>query len=380
MRRFAIAASLLLSCCAPAAAVNVVIDYTYAPSFFSQSTTNGQRARATVEAAADYFTEILDDSFVSVQKPNDYISTAPGGSPVTFSWNWETRFTNPTTGAPVSFTNPVIPADEYRIYVGARNLGSTTLGTGGPGGFGSSEGGSWYFPEQRAEIEAISADFNSLLSNRDQQDGDFGRWGGVLSFNTSKTWNYNHTVAPSSGQNDLFSVALHEIGHAIGFGTSDEWNDLIVGGQYTGPNGIAANGSAPLLTSGHWGNGVQSTVFGGSTPQETAMDPNITVGTRKLWTTLDAAGLEDIGWEVVAPVLGLPGDYNDDGLVDAADYTTWRDNLGTPDATGTYSEWSTNYGASSNPSTSASIPEPSALVVIVSTFVAGFASKSRRKD
>ena len=28
----------------------------------------------------------------------------------------------------------------------------------------------------------------------------------------------------------------------------------------------------------------------------------------------------------------LPGDYNQDGIVNAADYTVWRDNLGSPDS------------------------------------------------
>lgn len=31
---------------------------------------------------------------------------------------------------------------------------------------------------------------------------------------------------------------------------------------------------------------------------------------------------------VTPPPVGLPGDYNDDDVVDAADYTVWRDNLG----------------------------------------------------
>jgi hypothetical protein len=31
---------------------------------------------------------------------------------------------------------------------------------------------------------------------------------------------------------------------------------------------------------------------------------------------------------IAPPPVGLPGDYNDDDVVDAADYTVWRDNLG----------------------------------------------------
>jgi hypothetical protein len=43
-----------------------------------------------------------------------------------------------------------------------------------------------------------------------------------------------------------------------------------------------------------------STVFGTATAQEAAMDPDLTSGTRKMLTALDAAALTDIGWNVAA--------------------------------------------------------------------------------
>ena len=54
---------------------------------------------------------------------------------------------------------------------------------------------------------------------------------------------------------------------------------------------------------------------------------------------------------------GLPGDYNQDGVVDAADYTVWRDNLGQPEGTlpndidggqigpAQYATWQANFGS-----------------------------------
>lgn len=70
-----------------------------------------------------------------------------------------------------------------------------------------------------------------------------------------------------------------------------------------------------------------------------------------------------------APVESLVGDYNDDGVVDAADYTVFRDNLNTattiPNDTtpGTvaeedYTVWSGNYGAGTAPSFGTAVPEP----------------------
>lgn len=73
----------------------------------------------------------------------------------------------------------------------------------------------------------------------------------------------------------------------------------------------------------------------------------------------------------------LTGDYNDDGVVDAADYTVWRDTLGNnadPSGSGAdgndngvidngdYTVWSDNYGAASA-SLATAVPEPSSALL-----------------
>lgn len=67
----------------------------------------------------------------------------------------------------------------------------------------------------------------------------------------------------------------------------------------------------------------------------------------------------------------LAGDYNADGLVDAADYTLWRDGDPSADANGDgqvnaadYTVWANNYGASAS-ATSNAVPEPTTLVLAV---------------
>ena len=87
----------------------------------------------------------------------------------------------------------------------------------------------------------------------------------------------------------------------------------------------------------------------------------------------------------------LPGDFNDDGIVDAADYTIWRDNwlsFGAPgDADGDgfvgnsdYDIWAANFGqtlGSSSNSESSAVPEPSAVLLAV---LALCAMKPRKRN
>ncbi len=71
---------------------------------------------------------------------------------------------------------------------------------------------------------------------------------------------------------------------------------------------------------------------------------------------------------LVATAPGLPGDYNDDGKVNAADYVVWRKNPsahgGDPDG---YNTWRGNFGApgSSSGIAAGAVPEPSSAVLIV---------------
>lgn len=78
---------------------------------------------------------------------------------------------------------------------------------------------------------------------------------------------------------------------------------------------------------------------------------------------------------------GLPGDYNDDGSVDLADYTVWRDHLGSPAGTlpndiavgdigvAQYLAWKSNYGivAQVDETSSAvtNVPEPAAATLLL---------------
>jgi hypothetical protein len=66
----------------------------------------------------------------------------------------------------------------------------------------------------------------------------------------------------------------------------------------------------------------------------------------------------------------LPGDYNSDGTVNAADYVVWRKNIGTTEG---YNLWRTNFGRTSGSGSlvSGSVPEPSLAAMLLAIVAAG---------
>ena len=84
---------------------------------------------------------------------------------------------------------------------------------------------------------------------------------------------------------------------------------------------------------------------------------------------------------VLDPSTELPADYNDDGIVDAADYTRWRDALGGtagqlenninggPISTAHYDTWKDIFGAASPGNASfasmPAVPEPGSATLLV---------------
>ncbi|MEC7567158.1 MAG: Ig-like domain-containing protein, partial [Planctomycetota bacterium] len=204
---------------------------------------------------------------------------------------WNATLTHPGTGTSHQINNPVIPVDTLVVYVGARDIGS--LGIGGPGGYNASGTQSFLDSISTRGQTGIDDDTPSNTT-------DFAPWGGHITFDTSATWNFGNDM-PVSGQNDFYSVALHEIAHVLGVGTADSWDNQVNGsGQFTGAESVAANGGNIQLNGdqSHWDNDVESTLPNSGAIQEAAMDPNLTVGTRKQFTVLDWASLEDIGWEI----------------------------------------------------------------------------------
>src|SRR5262249_57634655 len=75
----------------------------------------------------------------------------------------------------------------------------------------------------------------------------FAPWGGSVQFDTSASTNWNFHLAAGStgpGQADFVTVAEHEIGHVLGYGSA-LWQSRIFNGQFYGPSAVAAYGGPP---------------------------------------------------------------------------------------------------------------------------------------
>ena len=253
--------------------VTIQLDYTYdANNFFDTPA-----KRAILQVAADTVGARLGDNLTAI---------APTGGD-----HWTEVFPDPATGTTRTVSDPVVPANTIVVYVGGRPLvGAGELGVGSTGGTSSVGTNAW----------------NDLVSSRGQPGAllatpnDFGPWGGSISFDTNAKFYFGtDPTAQKATENSFLSVAFHELFHVLGFGTAGSWKDQVTPlNRFAGPASTAfyeGAGLPPLSPDhAHWAAGTTS---GGT---ETVMDPSILIGTRELPTRLDYAGLQDIGWSLLA--------------------------------------------------------------------------------
>lgn len=381
---FAIALVLqLVGGAKPVAALNIVVDYRYDTSNFF----NTQQKRDSLEAAAARYSAIITTSLSAATLADN--STDP-----------RIGFTHPGTGANFQVSAAVsqatdalagsgvaneyrgpwtIAANQWILYAGGSPLASSAQGGTGTG----------------LNFTTVFTDGSSHLNRGFRATGTASNlpvWGGAITFDNdgSTTWHYDLNTPATGSESDLYSIALHEIGHALGLSSSwQEWTNFSSGGHFSGTNAVAAynadNGTSVSslnevsASNHHWQDGsYHSFIFPNGNPnyvstvgpgvlQDLLMEPtaNYTATVHRFeLTDVDVAALRDIGWSTISQQVS--GDINGDGFYNARDYVVWRKSNGSQ---AQFNAWRANFGspggsgAVSGPF-AASIPEPASWLIL----------------
>jgi hypothetical protein len=124
----------------------------------------------------------------------------------------------------------------------------------------------------------------------------FQPWTAWISFDVAERWFEDPTLACDddlpADHFDLYSTALHEIGHVLGFGSAPAFTALVDGGAFTGARARAVHGGpVPLADDeAHFPDDLR--VDG----ERALMDLSDPEGARFAPTELDLAVLEDLGY------------------------------------------------------------------------------------
>jgi hypothetical protein len=131
---------------------------------------------------------------------------------------------------------------------------------------------------------------------------------------------------------------------------------------------------------------VRAVMFIGDYASTAGLNGSIWVDNLLMEVFADAATMNATAIPNPMPIEGLPGDYNQNNVVDAADYTVWRDNLGgvnalpNDDTMGVdqddYDRWKANFGmtapgAGGGSVGTSAVPEPTSVVLALATLLGG---------
>jgi hypothetical protein len=157
--------------------------------------------------------------------------------------------------------------------------------------------------------------------------------------------------------------------------------------QFASIETVSANSNDLLLFRAYLG---RTEVVGGAAIDVFIDDwQSFTGGAIRTW-------YDGVGYALISSIVpGLPGDFNGDDVVDAADYVVWRKNLGAADESslsgngdglngvdaGDFDLWRSNFGNTpSGAGAGTSVPEPASLLSILIAALTAFApSEAGRK-
>lgn len=196
---------------------------------------------------------------------------------------WTLKFNRPDTTASLgadntSVVNKPIPENTVVIYVGAR-----------PNVYGGFAG----YAEFSYSMYGTSA-WVDLVSSRNTGTR-FSSFGGAIAFDSDAAWYFDTDPSTSEEMSqllDFYTLAMHEIGHLMGFNRgSAAFNRLSLGGKFKGERTVAVHGEAPEIRGdGHWPNELRHGEKG------SVMKVNIGTSERVELSPLDVSVLQDLGY------------------------------------------------------------------------------------
>ena len=263
--------------------LTVVVDYSLDTNNFFPANSD---QRLVLQAALNEVAANLNDTLLEIIPHKDNPADT-----------WTAIFDDPSTGNSTSVLDMILGQNEIVVFAGARQLGLSQLGEGGPGG--STIMGTQSF------LDLVSARGQAGAIGSNNSQTDFSLWGGAITFDIDANWFFGLTTTGlNASLSDFYSVAQHEFAHMLGFGTAPSFANLTSGLNFNGVASIAEydfGGPPPLdADMGHWAEG---TIDEG---REVAMDPTVLQGDRKTLNRLDYAAISDLGWEVT-PGAGTGG-------------------------------------------------------------------------
>lgn len=414
MRQLLLLALLFVFDPSNASGISITLDYTLDEqneNWFDLGTPIGRSRRESVNASASFLSAIIiNDDWQPLSNLNESITfsdikagTIKGLSGNTLIGSPESdgegyAYSNSSNN--VDITNrSSIGANEYVIYVGAFEFDNGTTS--------NAKGGS---------------DSNDRRNTAGFMQTEFNTWGGKIYFNTAKTWysgsnpalnpadNYGiqdadespafdtpvdnwdwstssdswkgfqlTTIDPSAdGLRDLYATSMHEMMHALGATTSkiEDYVGVNNDGNFIGTNLVAEYGGPVPGAGGHFAVNTQSIVWNSDDIiSETVLDPNSLSGVRKYFTRLDAALLQDLGYQVLDSL--KESDFDGSGEVNGADLAFWQDKYsssGQADTNGNFLSdgsdfliWQRQFQATVNLDSAATsvVPEPNTLLIFL---------------
>jgi len=346
------AVALLLVAAPHARALNISVQYQ--PGSFLDSNAT---ARAALEAAASDVSLFISTSL----NPTSALFEATYNGTEAYI-NTSYNYNNPNAPGTLIYGPTSLPADTFLLIAGTENISTgDTLATGSPGGLSVSAGSDaiFNFNDFQTALDLAAAQGSANLArgggptignltltfappNDDISfDISYGPGIGAITFDSDTNnaggtdnatllnsfWHFDHTTDVHPDKFDFYSVALHEIIHAIGFSSSLTWNTLRTGNDWLGSEVIDLLGTGNNVLNAvgdHIAQSLDSESIVTGQTQKPVMVPSIGNGERRTLTRLDAAFLRDLGWDFAL----LTGDANNDGVVDAADFLAVEANFG----------------------------------------------------